>query len=167
MRVAGSIGAAWSIAGVTLLLGSAIERLAPRITDAFRIGLTPLMWTILGLWCLFMLVAEGYRGFQQQFAPRVAARTWYLAQHGRVLDLLLAPLYSVGYYHASRRRVITSWSLTSGIVLLIIVVSHVAQPWRGIIDTGVLLGLVYGLACVYIFTARTFVRRQPAELANE
>jgi len=167
MRIAGSIGAAWSIAGITLLIGSAIERLAPRVSDAFRAGLTPLMWTALVLWCIFMLVGEGYRGFQKQFAPRVAARTWHLAQQGRVADLLLAPLYSAGYYHASRRRIMTSWSVTAGIVLLIVIVSHVSQPWRGIIDTGVLLGLVYGLVWVYLLTAITFVRRQSAELVDK
>lgn len=165
MRIAGAVGAVWSIAGITLLIGSAIIRLAPRVADALSSGLTPLMWGVLIVWCGLMLVGEGYRGFQRQFAPRVSARTWHLAYHGRVIDYILAPLYSVGYYSASRRRIITSWSLTSGIVVLILLVSQIPQPWRGIIDAGVLAGLVYGLVWVYILTLRMFMRQGPAARA--
>jgi hypothetical protein len=151
------IGAVWGILGVSLILGSAILRVIPHVLDAFNVGLSAFQWIILLVWCSFMLVAEGYRGFQKLFSPRVAARTWYLVNHGKTIDLILAPLYCMGYFHATKKRIITSWSLTAGITLLIIGVRFMAQPWRGIIDSGVVLGLLYGLIWVYVFTIRTFM----------
>lgn len=160
MQIRRKIGAAWGIVGVTLIIGSAVLRVLPHAIDAFRVGLNPLEWVVLVLWVALMLFGEGYRGFQKQFSPRVAARMWHLANHGRSLDVWLAPLYCVGYYHASRRRIISSWSLTAGVTLLIIIVIHFAQPWRGIIDCGVVLGLLYGLICIYVFTWQTLRSQQ-------
>jgi hypothetical protein len=153
------LGAIWGILGVTLILGSATARVWPHVSDAFNVGLSPLEWIVLILWCVLMVVAEGYRGFQKLFSPRVAARTWHLVNHGRPVDLILAPLYCIGYFHATRKRMIASWSLTAGITLIVVIVRYLPQPWRGIIDSGVVLGLFYGLIWVYIFTVRTFKSR--------
>ena len=155
MRLKHKVGAVWGIVGVTLIIGSAVGRVWPRTVDAFRIGLNPLGWVVLAIWVAFMLIGEGYRGFQLKFSPRVAARAWHLLHHGRPIDLWLAPLYCMGYFHATRRRMISSWSLTAGVALIIFAVIHFAQPWRGIIDCGVILGLLYGLIWIYIFTWRT------------
>jgi hypothetical protein len=145
--------------GITLILGSAIMRILPHIFDAFDLRLSFLQWITLILWCVFMVIAEGYRGFQKLFSPRVAARALHLIKHGRAVDLILAPLYCMGYFHATRKRIITSWSLTVGITLLVIIFRYLPQPWRGIVDSGVVLGLFYGLVWVYIFTIRTFKSR--------
>jgi hypothetical protein len=153
------VGAVWGIAGITLIIGSAIIRVTPKALDAFRVGLHPLQWAVLVVWVTFMLIGEGYRGFQLKFSPRVAARMWHLLQHGRSVDLWLAPFYCIGYYGASKRRIISSWSLTVGVTLIILVVVQLPQPWRGIIDCGVVLGLLYGLICVYAFTWRTLRSR--------
>ena len=159
MKITHIFGAIWSILGVSLIIGTAIMRVLPHVFDAFNLGLSPLEWIVLVVWSAFMIVAEGYRGFQKLFSPRVAARTWHLVNHGRPVDLILAPLYSAGYFHATRSRMITNWSLTAGIVLLVAIVRYLPQPWRGIIDSGVVLGLFYGLIWVYIFTIRTFRSR--------
>ena len=155
MKITHIFGAIWGILGVTLIIGSAVMRILPHAFDAFNVGLSPLEWIVLTLWSVFMVVAEGYRGFQKLFSPRVVARARHLINHGRPLDLILAPIYCMGYFHATRKRIITSWSLTAGITLLIVVVHYISQPWRGIIDSGVVLGLLYGLIWVYIFTIRT------------
>lgn len=152
MHLKRKLGAMWSIVGITLILGSAVARVWPKAVDAFRVGLHPFQWVVLVLWVTFMLVGEGYRGFQLKFSPRVVARTRHLLQHGGARDLWLAPFYSIGYYSASRRRIISSWSLTVGVTLIILIVVQLPQPWRGIIDCGVVLGLLYGLVCVYVFT---------------
>jgi hypothetical protein len=60
--------------------------------------------------------------------------------------IVLAPLFCMGFFHATRQRMLTSWLVTSAIVALVIVVSHAPQPWRGIVDTGVVTGLGLGLA---------------------
>ena len=159
MKLKNYIGALWGIVGVTLIIGSAIYRVLPHVIDAFKVNMTLFQWIILIIWCVFMLIAEGYRGFQKLFSPRVASRTWYLVKNGSQLDAILAPLFCIGYFHAVRKRIITSWSLTVGITLLVIIVSNMSQPWRGIIDSGVLLGLLYGLVWVYIYTFMTFKKR--------
>ena len=134
-------------------------RILPRATAIFNLKLTLLEWIVLIGWSIFMVITEGYRGFQKQFSPRFAARTWHLVNHGKPVDLILAPLYCMGYFHATKKRMLTSWLLTAGIALLIIIVSFMPQPWRGIVDWGVLAGLLYGLFWVYVFIVRVVKSR--------
>ena len=152
----GTAGAIWGLTGVFLLLGSAIYRLTPLTIAAFAHTLFWYHWISLALVVLFMAFAEGYRGFQQRFSPRVAARARYLRAHPRPLHVLLAPLFCMGYFHATRRRKITSISVTMGIVLLIVLVHFSPQPWRGIIDAGVVVGLVWGVVSLIIFSIQAF-----------
>jgi hypothetical protein len=149
------IGAAWALVGIVLILGDAIVRVWPYTRDGLRHGLTAGQWAVLVVWVLTMLVAEGYRGFHLRFSPRVAARRRDLLESGQGIDLVLAPLYCIGYFHAERRQVISSCALTAGIVVLILVVHTFDQPWRGIVDAGVLAGLAFGLVSVLVVVART------------
>lgn len=154
----GAIGAIWGFLGVNLLIGCAVFRLAPRAMEALRWDLSPWQWTLLGLWLVFMLVSEGYRGFQKKFSPRTAARVRYLRDHPTGLRVLLAPLFCMGYFHANRKTRIIAYGLTTGIVVLVILVSLCPQPWRGIIDCGVVAGLVWGLASFWICTFQAVTR---------
>jgi hypothetical protein len=108
-------------------------------------------WIGLVLIVFFMAYAEGYRAFQLAFSPRVAARARYLRDHPNMLHTLLAPLFCMAYFHAPRRRQVTSISVTAGIIILVILVRLLAQPWRGIIDGGVVVGLAWGLISLVIF----------------
>ena len=144
----GLFGAVWGLAGVLALLTSACYRLWPKAVDAFSHPFAWHHWLTLAVIVFGMAYAEGYKGFQKAFSPRVAARARYLRDHPRTLHVLLAPLFCMGYFHATRRRKITSLSLTLGIVVLVILVSFVAQPWRGIIDAGVVVGLAWGVLTV-------------------
>jgi hypothetical protein len=65
----------------------------------------------------------------------------------------------MGYFYATRRRKITSISLTLGIVLLIILVHFVPQPWRGIIDFGVVVGLAWGIVSLLAFSFQAMGRK--------
>ncbi len=152
----GMLGAIWGLAGVSLLLVSAIYRLTPLAADAFSHDLFWYHWLSLVFIIFFMAYAEGYRGFQQRFSPRVAARARYLRDHPAFLHALLAPFFCMGYFHASGRRKITSLSLTAGIIILIGMVRLVSQPWRGIIDAGVVTGLVWGVVSLWIFSIKAF-----------
>jgi hypothetical protein len=62
----------------------------------------------------------------------------------------------MGYFHAPRRRQITSISVTVGIIVLVILVRFMPQPWRGIVDAGVIVGLAWGLAALAIFSVQAF-----------
>lgn len=157
--MAGTFGAIWGITGVFLLLGSAVYRLTPLALAAFS---TPFRWYHWLAWAASVVImahAERYRGFQQRFSPRVAARALYLRDHPKVLHVIFAPLFCMGYFHATRRRKTVSISLTAGIIVLVLAVHQVPQPWRGIIDAGVVVGLAWGLVSLLWFSARAVAGR--------
>lgn len=104
----------WGLAGVFFLLGFAVYRLTPKAVEAIGMGLGTWQWTVLTLWTLFMGIAEGYRGFQKRFSPRVAARARYLRDHPSPVRAILSPFFCRGYFHANRRTQLTSISLTAG-----------------------------------------------------
>jgi len=150
----GIIGALWGFSGVVALLGYAIFRLTPRAMESLESPLTTGQWIFLVVFTLFMLVAEGYRGFQKKFSPRTAARVKYLRDHPRPLHIVLAPFFCMGYFFAKRKTQITAYCLTVGIILLVVMVGFLPSPWRGLVDFGVVLGLTYGVGSFAIFTAR-------------
>lgn len=151
----GWIGALWGLAGVMALLGCAIYRLTPIAMEALRMDLSTTQWVVLIIWTVFMLVAEGYRGFQKKFSPRTAARIRHLRDHPKPLHVVLAPLFCMGYFHARRKTRIIAFALTFGIILLVVLVRVLfEQPWRGIIDAGVVLGLTYGAISLLLFTIK-------------
>lgn len=155
----GAIGALWGFAGVVALLGGAIWRLTPRALEALRSPLSPGQWAFLVLFALFMLVAEGYRGFQKKFSPRTAARVKHLRDHPRLLHVLLAPAFCMGYFHATRRTQVVAICLSLGLVMLVLLVRFLPFPWRGLVDFGVVLGLSYGVASFVLFTAQALFGR--------
>jgi hypothetical protein len=152
----GLIGAIWGIGGVLLLLTSAVWRLGPLALDSFSHDFSWYHWLSLALVIVLMAFAEGYRGFQQRFSPRVAARARYLKEHPRPLFVVFGPFFCMGYFHATRRRKITSISLTLGIIALVVLVRLLPQPWRGIIDAGVVTGLIWGVLSLIFFVFQAF-----------
>lgn len=150
----GFIGAVWGFSGVVALLGFAIYRLAPRAWEALESPLTTVQWIFLVVFALFMLVAEGYRGFQKKFSPRTAARVKYLRDHPTPLHVILAPAFCMGYFFAKKKTQIIAICLTLGIVLLVVLVKFLPFPWRGLVDFGVVLGLSYGLLSFVAFTCK-------------
>lgn len=164
--VFGTIGAIWGLAGVLALLTSATLRLWPKAVDALSFPFAWYHWAALAAIVIGMAYAEGYKGFQKAFSPRTAARARYLRQNPRIGHIVLAPFFCMGYFYATRRRKITSISLTLGIVLLIILVHFVPQPWRGIIDFGVVVGLAWGIVSLLAFSFQA-MGRDPYPYAPE
>lgn len=146
--------ALWGIVGVVAILAQAIRRLLPLALELVDRELSTLELASLVAWVALMVVAEGYRGFHRQFSPRVVARARYLALHPRPIFVVLAPLYCMGFMHATKRRLITSWGLTSAIIVFVLGARQLAQPWRGIIDAGVVVGLTLGIASIAYFVVR-------------
>lgn len=145
----GRAAAAWGVIGVTALLLNAVVRLTPVALQGFAAyRLDAWQWALAAGNVAFMAYFEGYRGFQQGFSPRVVARALHLARHPRPLHVALAPLFCMGLVHASRRRLVTSWTLLLSIVGIVLAVRTVAQPYRGIVDAGVVVGLGWGLAAI-------------------
>ncbi len=155
----GVIAALWGFTGICLLFSSAIYRLSAMALEMPLDSFAWYHWLALVLCLLFMGFAEGYRGFQQNFSPRVAARIRYLKQHVTLPRALLAPVFCMGFFHAQRRRQIVTFCLTGGIIGLVLLVRLLEQPWRGIIDAGVVLGLTWGIVSLAVFTLRAFVSK--------
>lgn len=141
-------GALWGIGGIVALLVVAIVRLSSHAFAAISSNLSLLQWIILLAWCAFMIASEGRDGFDRRLAPRIAARAQHIKLHGDFIDMALAPLYCFGYFRSSRRQMAVSYVAIILILFAVLVVHQFSQPWRGIIDCGVVLGLAYGIVCI-------------------
>lgn len=141
----------WGVLGIHVTIGNAIVRLGERGVEAVMSGLSPVQWGILLLWVGFMLYTEGYRGFHLRFSPMVIARAKTLTTDAPLLHRLLAPAYVMGLFHATRRRLALSWGLLGMISVMVMLVRLLDQPWRGIVDAGVVLGLLAGLVSVSVW----------------
>lgn len=148
----GRLAVLWGLGGVCILLISAITRLTTIALDSLDYQYAWYHWAILLLNVVFMAYSEGYKGFQKSYAPRLAARIRHLHDNPRFIYALLAPLFGMGYFHSTRRRLITSYVLTLMIVVLVILVHQLPQPWRGILDVGVVVGLFWGLISIVIYS---------------
>ena len=141
--------ALWGIFGFVLILSQAILRLTPMAYEPLASdSLQAYHYVLFVVSIVFNGYFEGYRAFQLQVAPRVMARASYLAQHPRPLHVVLAPLFCMSLFHASRKRLIISWSVYAGIIMLVVLVRQVPQPWRGIVDAGVVVGLSWGVVAI-------------------
>ena len=161
----------WGIGGWLVLLSQAIYRLTPLAYEAIESGeIYGWRWGLLAGWTAFMLYSEGYKGFWLQASPRVVARGFHLARDPSPVRRLLAPLFCMGLFGATRRRLIVSWCLYAGLVVVIIAVRQVPQPWRGVIDFGVVAGLGLGVLAVIYYTGQALAGRPmpvPAEVPDE
>ena len=155
-KLTGVLAAIWGFGGAFLLIGYAVWRLTPLMMEAFDYQMSILQWLVLILNVAFMAYSEGYKGFQLAFSPRVAARTLYLSRNPSMLRVILAPLFVIGYFDATRRRMIASYMLTLMIIVFVILVHQLSQPWRGIVDAGVVVGLIWGLASMLYFIVQAF-----------
>ena len=152
----GILAATWGIAGVLLLIGAAMVRLTRVGLAAFDYPLQVHHWAFLVVFLLFMLISEGYRGFQKSFAPRVASRARELQLDPRALPALLAPLFCMGFIYATRNRMLRSYGLAGMIVIFVLIVRQLPEPWHGLVDVGVAGGLLWGVLAVIVFTYQAF-----------
>ncbi len=148
----GWLAVLWGLGGVCLILAFAIVRLVAISLDSFTYQFFWYHWLVLLLNVAFMAYSEGYRGFQKAYSPRLAARIRHLRDHPRFFHSILAPLFGMGYFYTTRRRLIVSYALTVVIIVLIIIVHQLPQPWRGILDLGVVVGLCWGMISILAFS---------------
>lgn len=147
--------ATWGVLGVALLLTQAVVRLTPIALEPILLGtLSSFQAAVYVAWVAFSLYSEGYRGFQKAFVPRTVARAFYLARAKPSWLSLVAPLFCMGLVHARPRRLATSWTVVALITGAVIVVRSLPTPWRGVVDGGVVVGLLYGLVSLVIAFAR-------------
>ncbi|MEM1058691.1 MAG: hypothetical protein AAGK14_05540 [Verrucomicrobiota bacterium] len=160
----GWVGWTWALAGILTILLVPIYRLSLIAWDAFFYKLMWWHWAATLAWLLFMIYAEGWRGFHRAWAPRTAARAHFLLHHPTPLRVALAPLFCMCFFEASRKRKIVAWVLTGFIIALVLIVGVLPQPWRGLIDLGVVVGLSMGVVSFLFHVLKAFYREPAAEL---
>ena len=143
----------WGIGGYLLLLSQAVYRLAQRAWEPIAGDqLAGWHWPVMLAFVGFMAYSEGYKGFFLQVGPRVAARGVHLASDPSWVRRLLAPLFCMSLFGATKKRLIISWCLYTGIIILVLAVRQLRQPYRGMVDAGVVVGLAMGIVAVIGYT---------------
>lgn len=155
------LGVWWAIGGFSALMLWAIWRLSQVAVAGLARPLEWPHWLLLLANSGFMAYSEGYRGFQLAYSPRLAGRVARIRDAGSRLDCLLAPLYAMGFYDAPRRRLIVTYLVTAAILVLIALFHQINQPWRGILDVGVVIGLSWGLTATWFHLAQQLAGDRP------
>jgi hypothetical protein len=157
----------WGVAGVLLLFGRALWRLTPMAWQPIADGsLSAMQIGLYAAWVAFNAYSEGYRAFQKAFCPRVVARAYHLAQNPTLLSAVLAPAYCLSLFRANRRGLTVAWVMLGVIALLVALLRITPQPWRGIIDGGVVIALAWGSVVMLIMAFKALVSGPPRAKLN-
>lgn len=157
----------WGVAGVLALFARALIRLTPMAWQPIADGsLSALHVAAYVAWVVFNAYGEGYRAFQKSFCPRVIGRAHHLASNPKPLHALLAPLYCLSLFHANRRGLTVAWVMVTIITLLVALLRITPQPWRGIIDGGVVVALAWGAGALIVMGARALLGSPPKAKLN-
>jgi len=92
-----------------------------------------------GVWVVFMGYSEGYKGFQKGYS---------------------APLFCLGFINSTKRRRIVVWVLLIVITLIVILFKQIDQPWRGVLDLGVVVGLSWGIIATLVFLVKFWMAKE-------
>ncbi len=149
----GIAGALWGIAGFLLLLGVAAARLITPVTIAFSYPMHWYHWLFLAIVLVFFAYVKGHRAFQRELSRRVVERALALRRNASLVRVLLAPLYCMGFLGTGHRARWTMIALTGGMIAFIFMVRLIPQPWRGILDLGLVIAFAWGFLSALILGA--------------
>jgi len=155
-KIINILASLWGAGGVIMILRKSIVRILPIAMEPFGSSAPfPLSTFQLGSYiamCVWFAYVEGYKGFQLKFSPLVVSRAFTLKpMDGTPIHHILgAPFYSMGLFHATKKRKIVSWSVTLGVAVIVAAVKRLPYPWRNIIDAGVIVGLTWGSLSIAI-----------------
>jgi uncharacterized membrane protein len=134
------------VAGFLTLLGFAVYRLATPAVEAFSYDFLWYHWLVLAGIVVFFAYVKAYRAFQKGLSRQVVKRAQALNLRPGALTALLAPFYCMGFFGAGRKRQWAMIILTVAMVGLIFAVRLINQPWRGMIDLGLVIAFAWGFA---------------------
>lgn len=160
----------WGVLGVAAYLSYGVKKVIPIVREGVGAMTSPWHWVLLAATLGFFAYVEGYKGFQLGFAPRVVSRAWALSTlpdgkstGDKLWHKVLAPAFCIGYFHGTRKRVVSSWLVTSIIFCVVVAVKRLANPYRAILDAGVIVGLLWGSAAVVTLYAQSRSRGRPPD----
>jgi len=157
---------AWGAFGVVAYLSYGIAKVVPIVMEGLGSIEELWQWGLLAITLLFFAYVEGYRGFQNGFSPRVVSRAWVVSEENDTLPIwhkVLAPAFCIGYFHGTFKRVAASWGVTSVIFAVVIGVKQLPNPYRAIIDAGVIVGLLWGVASIIFIFLQSLKDEQPPD----
>lgn len=136
----------WGVLGAMALLGFGVWRVFPHALEPM---LTPGSMTRTQAWLyafcvVFNAWTEGYKAFQKMVVPRALVRAHWLNEHPGRIPAWSAPFFVAGFFAMKRRALIVRYVFLIVIIGVIVGMRFVPQPWRGIIDAGVVVGLGWG-----------------------
>ena len=146
-----------SLLVVALTLVESIARLGARALAIFRDqSLSPTDHVIISVIVAVFWYGEGYRALQMRFVPHVVARAFELARSGRRGGALaLGPLYVMSLVGDRREARLRAWLGVAAIVAVVLAVRHLPPFWRGAVDAGVSVALLWGLAALVVRFVQT------------
>ena len=154
MRHGPAIASGWAVSGVAGLFAWAVYRLGARGLETLRSGLGVFEWTAAVVLTAAFVYGEGLVALDRRWVPRLFERARRLRGERRLLPRVLAPLYGLALLGSDRAEVARGWAGTLAIVVAVLVVRALPEPWRGIVDFSVAAALAWGLSAI--------VRRFPA-----
>lgn len=152
---AASWRALWGVVGLTAILMEAEVRLFILAWKGIAGHFEGPIVAATVAWCALNAWMEGYRGFQKRFVPQAVARAWTIAPDSMV-ETLFAPVKVLGLWWTERKVMLRAWLLVLGITALVLAVRHLPQPWRGVVDAGVVAGLLWGTVALWVQFVRSW-----------
>ena len=163
-----SLLGSWGVLQVVTILGNAIKRLIPIALQPFqRQDLLLHHWITLISWVLVMGYTEGYKAFHLKFSPLVVKRAFKIADNASFLNIVIAGPFSMGLFGATKKRMIISWSISVGVLVLVKLVKELPYPWRSIVVSGVVVGLGIGTLSILYHTFKVFFSKKLPEIDDQ
>lgn len=152
----------WGVGGAMALLSWGVARVWPHAWEPVLDGsLTAFHWALYAFMIVFNAWTEGYKTFQKSITPRVLARAQYVTDHPERVSALAIPFFVAGFFGMQRRALIVRYIVLAVIVAIIVGMRFVPQPWRGIVDAGVVVGLGWGVIAMGVGLVRMLMGWKP------
>jgi len=160
-----AVASFWAAGGVAMILLNSIRRIVPIAMEPFQAAgkaavdgaassvqpLTQFQLAAYVLTCIWFAYVEGYKGFQRKFSPMVVNRSFTLKfGESPFHHFLFGPFYAMGLFHATKKRMIVSWSVSFGVAAIVVAVKKLPYPWRNVVDAGVVVGLSWGTLSILL-----------------
>ena len=140
--------ALWALVGSGLVFLQAVVALGARGVATVRAGLEPTEWWALGVLTAAFVYGEGILALERRFIPALVRRAGRLRTVRHTGMRLLAPLYAFSLVGAPLATLVRAWAGVAAIVVAVVAVRALPEPWRGIVDLAVAAALAWALVAL-------------------
>ena len=144
----GRLARFWGVGGILGVIGYGVFQLGQRAAQVPSYELMWYHWGVLVLTTAALIYVKAYKAFYRSLAPRIAARADQVRRHPTPLRVLLAPLYCMGYFDVDPGTQLRMVVITLAMILLVVIVSLVPEPWRAILDIAIAVALALGFGFI-------------------